>query len=754
LGTSGSKWVLYNGNPTSGGTKIDSNLTGNFSVTPTATTTYYLRAEDSLPCSRFTAAVSALVTVVDSSLKQTSFTANPNPICKRDSVTLTVNGGTLGTNGKWVIYSAKPFIASNILTKDTNRVHKFAPLVTTTYYVRAEDTIPCSKNLPEDSVVVTVRDTSTAPSSLTASPDTICSGNSTTLTVVGTLGASSSNWQLYNGNPLSGGTLVATNKTGIFTVSPTSTTTYYARAQDSLPCTTVTAAVSRQVVVKDTSIAPTSINVNPASICLGDPTTITVVGGTLVSGSVWALYNGNPLSGGTLITSNTSGIFNHAPSDTITYYVRAEDPAPCNKVTPAVFATVDVVDCVCSGSGVVEYAPSSVLPDTTTVASIECFDPVTGWTYYSTPAKPDTFLFAIMKNPLPIGNTNPFTAEVLISVANSPTNPSSVYTSGAPYINPPLACNETFVMPRYWNVDVTSGVLNGPVKTRFYFPAAEEAATRARANAFVAANIGTCPGLHAGPSMMFKNNDGTFFNTSTDIQYYTINNTAYEGDLKSNYPQGIETGKEYVECTWTGFSGGGLSISVSLDTAVLPVTLLYFTGTPINNEVLLNWKTASEFNNDKFIVERSSDAVQWYNIGEVKGNGTTSLPHEYNLLDKNPIKGTNYYRLRQVDFDGQFEYSRIILINFDANIEQTGFVGVYPNPTDGMTKASIMSLKDQQVILKIFDASGRMVENANVTLGKGMNTVDINLINRAVGVYMVSFTDKDGTEYQTKIVKQ
>ncbi len=98
-----------------------------------------------------------------------------------------------------------------------------------------------------------------------------------------------------------------------------------------------------------------------------------------------------------------------------------------------------------------------------------------------------------------------------------------------------------------------------------------------------------------------------------------------------------------------------------------------------DNGVDLNWQTATEFNNHGFEIQKSQDGITWRNIGFVNGQGTTSERHTYHFKDQQPFQGDNYYRLRQIDFDGKFEYSSIAVVAF-TKIEKT--VDIYPNPSN------------------------------------------------------------------------
>ncbi len=109
----------------------------------------------------------------------------------------------------------------------------------------------------------------------------------------------------------------------------------------------------------------------------------------------------------------------------------------------------------------------------------------------------------------------------------------------------------------------------------------------------------------------------------------------------------------------------------------LPVELVNFQGRQEQTAVNLHWETKTELNNDYFVVERSKDNRTFTTLGEIAGKGTTTTPQFYQIKDFVPFLGPNYYRLKQVDFDGSFHYSEVIVVAF----EQTGTWALTPNPT-------------------------------------------------------------------------
>lgn len=113
----------------------------------------------------------------------------------------------------------------------------------------------------------------------------------------------------------------------------------------------------------------------------------------------------------------------------------------------------------------------------------------------------------------------------------------------------------------------------------------------------------------------------------------------------------------------------------------LPIELLDFKGKYLNNQSVLSWVTASEKNNDYFILERSEDAHEFTQIGKIDGAGNSNTFLNYQYIDAKPINQVAYYRLKQVDFDGQYSYSQVIALRSNQKINAE--IKAYPNPSSG-----------------------------------------------------------------------
>ena len=215
------------------------------------------------------------------------------------------------------------------------------------------------------------------------------------------------------------------------------------------------------------------------------------------------------------------------------------------------------------------------------------------------------------------------------------------------------------------------------------------------------------------------------------------------GPQSSGTFTGLSTGN--YTCTVTDNCGSTFVQSYTVtdpNCVVLPVELSSFEIQCKDRLTELKWQTASEINNDFFTIERGRDAVHFEPVALVNGNGNSSQIINYTWTDDNPFNGTAYYRLKQTDFDGAFEYSKIIAV--DCN--KTTVFSIYPNPIENVfllnsTYAGSISLIDQ---------AGRVVLERRIIAGK--NIIQSDQI--ASGSYIAFITLKNGTRGEViKVIK-
>jgi hypothetical protein len=190
------------------------------------------------------------------------------------------------------------------------------------------------------------------------------------------------------------------------------------------------------------------------------------------------------------------------------------------------------------------------------------------------------------------------------------------------------------------------------------------------------------------------------------------------------------------------------NVKVSVYSGIIPVELVSFTSSIINNSVNLNWITATELNNSGFEIEKSIDNVNWNKLGFVNGNGTSTEVHNYTFSDQNPFIGTSFYRLKQIDFDGTTEYSNIVEVVYGA-VSEFALEQNYPNPFNPSTKINYSIKEKSNVELKIFDLLGGEVATlVNEEKSPGNYEVFFDASKLSSGVYL--YTIKSGSFVQTR----
>jgi hypothetical protein len=164
----------------------------------------------------------------------------------------------------------------------------------------------------------------------------------------------------------------------------------------------------------------------------------------------------------------------------------------------------------------------------------------------------------------------------------------------------------------------------------------------------------------------------------------------------------------------------------------LPVELISFDAKQQGRDVLVSWVTASETNNDRFEVEHSPDGNDFHRIGTVNGHGTTSATHAYSLLDKNPSEGINYYRLRQIDYDGTEDVSDPVAVMF--NKISTPITVYHDHAGESLIISCANSAGRAQITL--YDATGKSIVVFDGDVDKNWNRV-LSLPKLAAGMYSI-----------------
>jgi len=185
----------------------------------------------------------------------------------------------------------------------------------------------------------------------------------------------------------------------------------------------------------------------------------------------------------------------------------------------------------------------------------------------------------------------------------------------------------------------------------------------------------------------------------------------------------------------------------------LPIELLYFRSELALQAVNLQWRTAAEIGNDYFTIERSKDGSNFETLGTIDGAGNSTWQIDYSFSDSKPLSGTSYYRLKQTDYDGQYEYSEVIASNYGLATQYQNFK-IYPNPTTSREFNVLFDFKASSVGITLFDIAGIAIKEYTYS------NIEVNSRERIVldsevpsGVYVLQVHSGDMVQYKKLIVK-
>jgi len=217
-------------------------------------------------------------------------------------------------------------------------------------------------------------------------------------------------------------------------------------------------------------------------------------------------------------------------------------------------------------------------------------------------------------------------------------------------------------------------------------------------------------------------------------------------------PATVTDGNDFI-IRWEGNDAGGVGTrrdefgidDIQITAASLPIELTSFEAQPTKNSILLNWETATETNNDYFILERSVDGKEFTAIGQINGHGTTVNRQKYQFEDAEPLSTTNYYRLKQVDIDGIFTYHKVIQVTLET---QKTLVELFPNPATNHLNLTLPNHWQSETGILIFDIMGRFISHQQTN----QHQLEINLSTLPTGQYILRIQNAESiaTKYFVK----
>ncbi len=219
------------------------------------------------------------------------------------------------------------------------------------------------------------------------------------------------------------------------------------------------------------------------------------------------------------------------------------------------------------------------------------------------------------------------------------------------------------------------------------------------------ANTGTAS--NADVTLFWKDQARSDIDNAADLQMAHYTGTEWEnlGQSSINF---ADPGSITVTgiSSFSPFSFGSLLNTVN----ALPVELLSFKAKELDFRIELAWETASEINNDLFEIQKSIDGEKFEKIGQVAGNGNSTLEQTYTFSDLSPVKGIQYYRLKQVDYNGDYELSNTIMLKYSLGIANQLPI-VFPNPTTGDNINLIIPPDEEVIDIIIYDEKGVRIKS-------------------------------------------
>lgn len=237
-------------------------------------------------------------------------------------------------------------------------------------------------------------------------------------------------------------------------------------------------------------------------------------------------------------------------------------------------------------------------------------------------------------------------------------------------------------------------------------------------------------------------------------QYFEIRSGSNLGggdEVCAHFGISSNTTVNEVEVTW--LSGGknylynqaaNQEITIT-ESAVVPIELNYFEGKMINQNTYLDWQTSTEIDNDYFEIQRSNNGRKYMTIGKVKGKGASNSITDYSFIDRSPELGQNFYRLKQVDFDGSYEFSNVLSFKIERDQD---YINVFPNPASGNSLNVKMKLNSQGLInTQLLNVNGEVVYENVINESYGENVeFEIPITNLSPGIYYLKVSNPNGIQ--------
>ena len=256
-------------------------------------------------------------------------------------------------------------------------------------------------------------------------------------------------------------------------------------------------------------------------------------------------------------------------------------------------------------------------------------------------------------------------------------------------------------------------------------------------------------GSGEGMTFLFRAQEGSAADNATgdstysDPTYGTFTDALFDFTVPLSSLPPIPTGARVVALAIKPALNDSSTSEFGPSLAVLPVSLATFQGNLVDGTVRLTWSTSRETNSSHFVIEKSLDGSSYKSIGQVKSGATSG---QYSFIDNTPLGKVNYYRLQQVDHDGNSAYSRVLIIRTDGG---KVIMKLSPNPIVSQLNVSFTLDRNEGVKINFYDQMGRQVKRYNMQGNKGLNVYNLSDLNSLPsGTYVVEVIGESIKERQ------
>jgi Secretion system C-terminal sorting domain len=221
----------------------------------------------------------------------------------------------------------------------------------------------------------------------------------------------------------------------------------------------------------------------------------------------------------------------------------------------------------------------------------------------------------------------------------------------------------------------------------------------------------------------------------SDINLVTASTANGDYTLKVKYDYGYQFGPGPCMVGGSG-STGWIDATFGVNNTPLAVEMSSLSARKkSNNAIAILWKTAKEYGNNAFTIERSADGLSYSTIGKVAGEKNSTIEKSYNFSDATPLQGVNYYRIKSVGLDGKEAISKVVSVNLSDKAKTA--LQVYPNPAHSALQVEVISEEEVAKTVQVFDLAGRVILTQNTALKKGLNSISIDVNAVLAGTYLV-----------------